>query len=82
MPSAATAPDKQTVDSVAQTVGQHNISYAIFKDAVLTLHEQGKEGAEEGDFHVLSRGIHLLNELGAIFPAYAARLADDPEFLS
>lgn len=58
------------------------ISYGTFKKAVIALHEQGKEGAEEGDFHVLNRGIQLLNELGALFPAHAARLADEPDFLS
>lgn len=62
--------------------GAANVSYATFKQALLTLYEQGKEGAEEGDFQVLSRGMQLLNELGKIFPAYATRLADDPEFLS
>lgn len=58
------------------------ISYNTFKQAVLTLHEQGKEGASEGDFHVLSRGIQILNEMGVLFPHHAARLADEPDFLS
>jgi hypothetical protein len=80
--TSTAAKDNQTVSGIAGIVGQHTISYTTFRQAVITLHEQGKEGAEEGDFHVLARGIQLLNELGAMFPAYAARLADDPEFLS
>jgi hypothetical protein len=70
-----------TTIGTASTPGA-DISYATFKQALITLHEQGKEGATEGDFQVLSRGLRLLNELAALFPAHAARLADDPEFLS
>jgi hypothetical protein len=59
-----------------------DIPYSTFKQAAYALHEQGKEGAKEGDFQVLTRGMQLLSELGVLFPSYAAQLADDPEFLS
>jgi hypothetical protein len=67
---------------IAPLVPANGITYATFKQAALTLHEQGKEGAQDGDFWVLARGLQLLNELSVIFPTYATRLADDPEFLS
>jgi hypothetical protein len=82
MSSAVATPRKRTQTGVAPLTSTADVSYATFKQALLTLHEQGKEGAAEGDFQVLTRGIQLLNELGTIFPNHAARLADDPEFLS
>jgi len=54
----------------------------MFKQAVVTLHQQkGKHFAADSFAH-LSIGLQLLRELGEHFPAHATRLADDPEFLS
>ena len=59
-----------------------DVPYHMFKQAVVTLHQQkGKHFAADSFAH-LSIGMQLLSELGELFPAHAARLADDPEFLS
>jgi hypothetical protein len=58
-----------------------NLSYSTFKLALMTMYEEGKTDAQEGDFQTISRGIQLLNEMAILFPSYARQLADDPEFL-
>jgi hypothetical protein len=81
MHSPVAAPSPISRDA-AQLTRLSDVSYTTFKQAFFTLYEQGKEETIEGDFRVLARGLQLLNELGVLFPDHAARLADEPEFLS
>jgi hypothetical protein len=78
----ATVAAPTETNSTAEKPRTPDMSYTAFKRALMTIHQEGKTGTEEGDFTVLSRGIALLNDMATIFPDYARQLADDPEFLS
>jgi hypothetical protein len=78
--SSAVATPVRTMGAL-QLTSPSDVSYTAFKQAMLVLHEQGKDGAKEGDFQVLTRGIQMLNDMASLFPGYARQLADDPEFL-
>ncbi len=65
-----------------QALSTDDVSYMHFKNTVLALHKQETVGVAEGDYISLETGLRLLREWSGLFPDYAARLADDPEFLS
>jgi hypothetical protein len=77
MDTTVAAPTKTN----STTTHKPDLSYSTFKLALMTMYEEGKIDAEEGDFGAITRGIKLLNDMAILFPFYARQLADDPEFL-